>query len=52
MADERQMVTIRLRKSQIRRLALLQAALEDKMKKKMSRDALIETIIDDFLESR
>lgn len=52
MPDEKQTITVRLRQSQLRRLALLQAALEDKMKKKMSRDELIQHIIDDFLESR
>lgn len=52
MTEEKVAKYIKLRQNQWRRLALLQAALEDKMGKKMSMDDLIEQIVDDFLEAK
>ncbi len=52
MPDSRVSKVIRLKDSQWRRLALLQAALEDTYKRKLSMDDLLEKIVDDFLESK
>lgn len=51
MDDPKVSIPIKLKHSMWRRISLLQAALEEKMGKKMTRDELIEHIINDFLNS-
>ena len=51
MSVDRETVYLRLRRDHLTRLRLLLKAMEEKMGKEMTLAALIEKIIDDFLNS-